>query len=467
MKWRYWLLSSALLANAGLALGASRVAASADCYQDPVYVRDWMGTVSIGASVRDGACTTDTTILTTLPVGQSVHIIAETDGWYKVQLADGTKGWVGASLLSVPQAGTGDRTLSSEKATPDGAVTPSPTTTITTPSKPASSTPAPTTTGSLAQRLKGYILLEVQANGEAWYVNPTDGLRYYMKDGPTAYQMMREFGLGITDSDLATLQAGNAALVSRLKGDIVLQVQQHGEAYYIAPKDGSVHYLQNGDAAYQVMRQLSLGITDSDLLQITAGDFDAYVQAKEAAKNQTTATPTPSSPSPTDPTTSTPANIPSGVDVAAIDQYWLGKINALRSAKGVRQLVLDTRLDITATEWAAYMASINTATHTRPNGQSMGQWATSQGLPFTTRYSAGGWVTNYFTENIAWNIADGTTTSAEQAMDRALAMFLAEGPSGVHYQTIYFPDWNSVGAGFSWNGSKLYMTFHYASLVLP
>ena len=56
--------------------------------------------------------------------------------------------------------------------------------------------------GDLSEQLKGRILLQVEEHGEAWYIHPDEGLRYYMRDGAVAYEMMRSFGLGITDSDL-------------------------------------------------------------------------------------------------------------------------------------------------------------------------------------------------------------------------------------------------------------------------
>ena len=61
---------------------------------------------------------------------------------------------------------------------------------------------------ALVTRLKGRILLQVQQHGEAWYLDPVSVKRYYMKDGPTAYQMLRQFGLGITDADLAKIPVG-------------------------------------------------------------------------------------------------------------------------------------------------------------------------------------------------------------------------------------------------------------------
>lgn len=54
---------------------------------------------------------------------------------------------------------------------------------------------------SMAERLKGRILLQVEENGEAWFVDER-GERTYLKDGQTAYELMRFKGLGITNFDL-------------------------------------------------------------------------------------------------------------------------------------------------------------------------------------------------------------------------------------------------------------------------
>jgi len=176
---------------------------------------------------------------------------------------------------------------------------------------------------TLAERLSGNILLQVQAHGEAWYVDPVELNRVYLKDGAVAYEALREFGLGITNADLDKIPVGvevrfsdadtdgdglsdkledglntiptvadtdsdgvsdgqevlvddtdplgegrltyDQDLADRLTGRILLQVQSHGEAWYIYPKDGKRYYMKDGDAAYQIMRFLSLGITDADL----------------------------------------------------------------------------------------------------------------------------------------------------------------------------------------------------------
>lgn len=132
----------------------------------------------------------------------------------------------------------------------------------------------------LVNKLKGYILLQTEEHGEAWYIDPTTSKKYYMQDGPTAYEMMRSFGLGITDKDLNKIPAegsntkGDTTLINKLKGKILLQIQQHGEAWYVNPKDGKRYYLKDGNEAYRIMRIFSLGITNKDLRKITVGRIE-------------------------------------------------------------------------------------------------------------------------------------------------------------------------------------------------
>ena len=148
---------------------------------------------------------------------------------------------------------------------------------------------------SLADRLSGRILLQVESYGRAWYVHPVDGTRYYLKDGATAYEIMRTLGLGIANADLekiptTTGQAKDARLVSRVAGRILLQVEERGEAWYVRPENGLRYYLKDGQAAYDMMRDFSLGITNDDLRTIpmnttqivhdTTFDDVAYIQVR-------------------------------------------------------------------------------------------------------------------------------------------------------------------------------------------
>ena len=150
-------------------------------------------------------------------------------------------------------------------------------------------------TSSVAERLHGYILLQVEEHGEAWFIRSEDSKRYYMSDGDAAYSMMREFSLGITDTDLAKIPSvsdtsemlelesvcESNSLANRLKGEILLQVEQHGEAWYVYPDTCRMIYMEDGSEAYTIMRYLGLGITNSDLEDIETGELEGYATVEE------------------------------------------------------------------------------------------------------------------------------------------------------------------------------------------
>jgi len=281
MKKVFYILAAGVVLAFVLSLGIQTPPAQAGSCYYPVTSVSWTGKVNSGVNVRDKTCM-DSSVLGTLSAGTIVTIYGEADGWYQVKLSDGTKGFVWNSFITVTskQSNT-SHDISSEYKTENTYEKPT-YTKETTYEKPTLYEKPSYTDDAVTDRVKGYILLQVESFGEAWYVNPDNGTRYYMKDGETAYQMMREFGLGISNVDMAKLQSGDWTLTSRLKGKIVLQVEMHGEAYYIHPEDGSVHYLKNGDEAYRIMRELSLGITNNDLNKVPSKDFGTYVYEKEA-----------------------------------------------------------------------------------------------------------------------------------------------------------------------------------------
>ena len=59
---------------------------------------------------------------------------------------------------------------------------------------------------SLVNRLRGRILLQVESKGEAWYVSPSDGLRYYLGSPSEALALVRRLGQGIKNIDLYTIR---------------------------------------------------------------------------------------------------------------------------------------------------------------------------------------------------------------------------------------------------------------------
>ena len=142
------------------------------------------------------------------------------------------------------------------------------------------------TNAGLGQDLSGQILLDVERNGEAWYVYPNNNKRYYLGRPNDAFQIMRELGLGISEVDFQRIaQAGTPVegdlnLARQLAGKIIIQVEKNGEAWYIYPKDLKKYYLGRPKDAFQIMRELSLGITRENLAMIhkpgTEESLNAY-----------------------------------------------------------------------------------------------------------------------------------------------------------------------------------------------
>jgi len=182
----------------------------------------------------------------------------------------------------------------------------------------------PLAASHFSETIRGRILLDVEQDGEAWYVVPTDLERYYLARPKDAFTIMREVGLGISNVDLQKilpavgvvsdvdtdgdgladsmenalgtnpakfdtdgdgysdsqeLELGflptgsgtwqqDSALVNRVKGKILLQVEEKGEAWYVYPVDGKRYYLGKPKDAFQIMRNLSLGITNQNLLHV-------------------------------------------------------------------------------------------------------------------------------------------------------------------------------------------------------
>lgn len=460
-----------ILGLLGLFLIPTSANATIDCNYPPRSV-NWLGTPNLGLRLRDKTCM-DSNVLGTLQSGVSYKIVGEADGWYKVVNGD-TVGYVWGELMTVT-----DKDADFENEEPEVTkiiVKPEETKEEVVVIKEDISETKETvdTSLSLTDRLKGRILLQVESHGEAWYVHPDTGKRFYMKDGDTAYQMMRSFGLGISNKDLESAQTGDNALLERLKGKILLQVESVGEAYYVDPATGILHYMKDGAAAYQIMRNLSLGITNLDLDDILEDEFTPIPEGSDDnssdTENETISSVDTSNIRISD---FQGGSIPSNIDVVELNKYWISRINQLRSERGnLRLLQLDQRWVDTASEYAELMGVNNWTGHERADGSTMHQWIDQKGLDFTTRYSTDGWKGNYFTENISWGVTSNDMTSMKQALEATLDFYLGEASyNGAHYRTIYHEDWNSVGSGFYFvdqgNGRyKVYQVFHYGSLEL-
>lgn len=135
---------------------------------------------------------------------------------------------------------------------------------------------------NLSSSLSGKILLDVNNNGEAWYVYPGDFHRYYLGTPVDAYGIMKNLSLGVSNDDFARIVS---TTTDRFKGLILLKPEDVGKAYYVNPVDKSINYIANATDAFYIMRKLSLGITSDNLKTIPIGkivvnDLDMQISRK-------------------------------------------------------------------------------------------------------------------------------------------------------------------------------------------
>ena len=180
---------------------------------------------------------------------------------------------------------------------------------------------------NLAQKLSGKILLQVESYGKAWYINPFDKKKYYLGRPQDAFDLMHNLSIGITDKNLEKIPIGiikynnidddNDGLTNNLEialgtnpqnidsdndghldrqeiennynplgvgklnidknftktnlGKIFLQTEKQGQAWYINPTDNKRYYLGKPADAFEIMKKLSLGITNTDINKISVG----------------------------------------------------------------------------------------------------------------------------------------------------------------------------------------------------
>lgn len=129
-----------------------------------------------------------------------------------------------------------------------------------------------------AKNLGGYILLQVESRGEAWYINPLDGERYSLSTGKQAIAVLRKFGLGVKHSVVVNPPR-------RLVGRIMIDVEDKGRAYYLSPKDFNLYYLGTERDIVAVFKKTALGAKTSVIYGLTVGRTEALSTLGSVSNN--------------------------------------------------------------------------------------------------------------------------------------------------------------------------------------
>lgn len=194
---------------------------------------------------------------------------------------------------------------------------------------------------SLFNRLRGKILLQVEENGEAWYLNPLTNQAYFLGRPEDAFSIMKSSGIGISNLDIEKIPISlsilsgtdfdNDGLPDALEdaiganknnpdtdkdgfndfleiennfcpkssgkmpidlnfsqkqaGKILIQAEQNGEAWYLNPDDNKRYFLGRPQDAFALMRKLGLGISNQDFKQIPKFDNSAIFEEEAIESN--------------------------------------------------------------------------------------------------------------------------------------------------------------------------------------
>lgn len=267
---------------------------------------------------------------------------------------------------------------------------------------------------TLAESLSGRILLQVQSHGEAWYVDPVTKQRFYLGRAEDAYALMRAKGLGIRHAELARYLAGR--FPARLSGRIVLDVEAHGEAYYILPVNLQGLYLGTAADAYALMRRYGLGITNENLGTIPA------------APGQT-AIPTPTLPIP----------VPTSSPYRTLEQDAFNQINAYRQSKDLSPLAWNEEIAKVARVHSIEMANGSVAfghDGFSDRAKVLQQKISLRGLAENVAYND--YPDPAHTSVNGWIESAGHRTNIENAAYTLTGMGVAKSSDGAYYFTQLF-----------------------------
>ena len=119
---------------------------------------------------------------------------------------------------------------------------------------------------SFSKAQAGRILLQVERNGEAWYINPENNKRYFLGRPSDAYNLMRRLGLGISNENLEQINQNQFSHQSAKQNGVELEVE-----------DGTG---ENGD---NLLTEQSVNFDDFEdkLLNCEVGTETVYSQDNE------------------------------------------------------------------------------------------------------------------------------------------------------------------------------------------
>jgi hypothetical protein len=124
---------------------------------------------------------------------------------------------------------------------------------------------------NLSKRLSGFILLQVEANGEAWYVSPSDLKKYYLGRPQDAYLLIHQLGQEVSQAEIDEYLI--TEFPQTLAGRIVVDTENK-EAFYVHPGELRGYFLEQPADTLRLMKNLGVGISNQNIRKIAVGELN-------------------------------------------------------------------------------------------------------------------------------------------------------------------------------------------------
>ena len=125
----------------------------------------------------------------------------------------------------------------------------------------------------LATRLGGSVLLQVESQGETWYVSPMDSRRSYLGRPREAFALAKKLSVEIENEDLIKYLYFDKIFPDYLAGYFVVDSEDEDDLYYIHPQSWLGYKLKDPDQAWRVLKEQGLGITNENIRKIEVGEI--------------------------------------------------------------------------------------------------------------------------------------------------------------------------------------------------
>ncbi len=126
----------------------------------------------------------------------------------------------------------------------------------------------------LAERLSGMILLQIESHGESWYVSPDNNKKYYLGESNDAYRLIKKLGIAINSDHLELYLNSTKKFPEYFAGRMVFTEENKNEIYYVNPNTRQGFYISGPKEAKRVLIEQALGITNEEIRRIDVGEIN-------------------------------------------------------------------------------------------------------------------------------------------------------------------------------------------------